>query len=74
MQLTDATHGQALRVTRVDGEGPNSLRIMEMGLVSGTSVTVVGAAALGGPLQISIGDSSIAVRRTDAALIHVATA
>jgi ferrous iron transport protein A len=45
---------------------------MELGLIEGAQVEVMGAAPLGDPLQIRCGDSRLSLRREEAELIDVA--
>jgi len=45
---------------------------MEMGLIEGAIVEVVGRAPLGGPLQLRVGDCELSVRSAEAELIDVA--
>lgn len=45
---------------------------MEMGLIEGAHVEVVGRAPLGDPLQLRVGDYELSVRCDEAELIDVA--
>ena len=49
-----------------------SCRLMELGFVAGVEACVVGAAPLGDPIQIRIGESNMSIRREEAALIDIA--
>lgn len=49
-----------------------STRLMEMGLVSGIEVEVVGHAPFGGTMQVRVMDYDLAVRSGEAALVEVA--
>jgi len=53
------------------GPGFIALRLMEMGLVPGASISVVRTAPLGDPLQIKVRDYQLALRRTEAEMINV---
>jgi len=53
--------------------GTDSLvqRLLEMGLIEGAEVEVLGFAPLGGPVEIRLGDYRLSLRRTEAARIAV---
>ena len=60
------------RITRVHGEDAAAIRLMEMGLIEGASVEMLGAAPFGDPLRIRLGDFHLSLRRSDAELVDVA--
>ncbi len=70
--LNRLPHGVAARVVAVDGEGPIARRLLEMGVVPGARVSVLRQAPLGDPLQISVRNYRLALRRTEADSIKVA--
>lgn len=72
MSLAAATLAKPVQITGVRGNSPMSCRLMELGFVAGAEACVVGAAPLGDPLQIRIGDSNMSIRREEAALIDIA--
>ena len=47
-------------------------RLMEMGLIEGACVEVVGRAPLGDPLHLRLGDYELSLRRAEAELIDIA--
>jgi Fe2+ transport system protein FeoA len=49
-------------------------RLMEMGLVPGTEVTIVNVAPLGDPLEIEVRTCRLSIRRAEAAEITVGAA
>ena len=53
------------------GESPHKQRLMSMGLIPGTKVTVLRSAPMGDPIAIGIRSYNLALRREDAALISV---
>ncbi len=71
MQLADAPVNAALKVLEVSAGSALSTRLMEMGLVAGTPVRVVGRAPFGGALHVDLCDTHLALRRTEAALVSV---
>lgn len=64
-------HGSKAQILSVLGSGAGSLRLMEMGLVPGASISVIRSAPLGDPLQIRIRDYHLALRRVEARTIFV---
>jgi ferrous iron transport protein A len=59
------------RVASIDGSGAGSLRLIEMGLVPGASICIVRTAPLGDPIQVSLRNHHLALRRADAEKIIV---
>jgi len=59
------------RVTSVEATGPHGLRLMEMGVVPGAPVRVIKSAPLGDPIQVSIHNYHLALRRAEAKSIIV---
>jgi len=51
--------------------GTASLRLREMGLLPGTSLTLVRAAPLGDPLEIKVRGYNLTLRKTEAAHVLV---
>lgn len=71
MKLANVPIGDVVTIARVSGEGGFRRRLMELGLVPGTCVEVVGCAPLGDPLELLVRGSSLSIRRGEAALIEV---
>ena len=69
--LSALPHGRWATVLNVLGPGLIALRLMEMGLVPGASISVVRSAPLGDPIQIKLRDYHLALRRTEAELVTV---
>jgi Fe2+ transport system protein FeoA len=63
--------GQRGRVARVVGDDSLVQRLMEMGLLEGEVVEVVGFAPLGDPMEVRLGDYRLSLRRVEAARVHV---
>ena len=72
MSLAGVSLGSRLRVTGIRFTGPQSYRLMEMGLIEGAEVLVVRRAPLGDPLQVRLGDYELSLRSSEAELIDVA--
>lgn len=71
MRLSEAPIRGRYRVVEVDKAGPLTTRLMEMGLIHGAEVSVIGRAPFGGALHVRLFDYDLAVRTSEAALIEV---
>jgi len=71
MTLAHTAVGQAVTVQHVGGPRPFRRRLMELGLVPGTRVELVGVAPLGDPLEFLIRGCSLSIRRGEALFIRV---
>jgi Fe2+ transport system protein FeoA len=69
--LADVGRHRPVTITSVDGERGFRRRLMEMGLVPGTQVTVTNVAPLGDPLEIEVRRGRLSIRRGEAAHIRV---
>lgn len=56
-------------VAEVTGSDETSLRILEMGLIPGTEVRVLGTAPFGDPLEIEVRGYRLSLRRSEAARV-----
>ena len=72
MTLAHAARGQQVTITRIGGDRAFRRRLMELGLVPGTRVELVGVAPLGDPLELLVRGCSLSIRRGDALLVAVA--
>ncbi|MBR1553642.1 MAG: ferrous iron transport protein A [Schwartzia sp.] len=70
MTLKEGTSGQRF-VIRAVADSPLKNRLMTMGLVPGTAVTVLRSAPLGDPMALRVRSYHLALRRDDAASIQV---
>ena len=71
MNLAQTRIGQVVTVLHVAGEGSFRRRLMELGLVPGTRVEVIGVAPLGDPLELLVRGGSLSIRRAEAEGISV---
>jgi ferrous iron transport protein A len=69
--LAELAVGAAARVARVEGLDEVSIRLMEMGLVPGTELRVLGVAPLGDPIEIEVRGYRLSVRRSEAARVQL---
>ena len=63
--------GTSAIVRRVSNGRPIARRLMELGLVPGTRVTVTRVAPLGDPLELRVRNYALSIRRTEALSIEV---
>jgi ferrous iron transport protein A len=63
--------GQRARVVALGGGDALIQRLMEMGLLEGEEVEVIGFAPLGDPVEIRLGDYRLSLRRSEAARVRV---
>jgi ferrous iron transport protein A len=71
MNLAETRIGQVVTVEHIAGEGSFRRRLMELGLVPGTRVEVVGVAPLGDPMELLLRGGSLSIRRAEAAGVAV---
>ena len=69
--LNQMRPGQRLRVEAIDGENAVLQRLLEMGLLEGEEIEVLGFAPMGDPMEIRLRDYRLSLRRTEAAGVTV---
>ena len=69
--LKDLAIGESAVVVKLHGEGATKRRIMDMGLVKNTKVTVKKVAPLGDPIEITVRNYELSIRKEDAQMIEV---
>ena len=69
--LNQVKVGQTVKVTKIAGEGPIKRRIMDMGITKGVEIYVRKVAPLGDPVEITVRNYELSVRKADAAIIEV---
>ena len=69
--LRDAKVGETVQVVRLHGEGAVKRRIMDMGITRGVEVYVRKLAPLGDPIEVTVGDYELSLRKADAEMIEV---
>ncbi len=70
MTLKDGVPGDAFKVQDI-GDSDLKQRLMTMGLIPGTRITVLRSAPLGDPMAIGVRSYNLALRREDAEKIAV---
>ena len=71
MTLGDAKVGTTVVVTKIEGDSANKRRIMDMGITKGSELFIRKVAPLGDPVEITVRNYELSVRKADAAIIEV---
>ena len=74
MTLADACLGELLTISQVGGQGGFRRRLLELGLLPGTQVTVKSVAPLGDPIELLVRGASLSIRKEEAATVSVTVA
>ena len=61
------------RVVQVHGADEISQRILEMGVVPGVEITLLGSAPLGDPLEFEVRGYHLSLRRSEASRVEIET-
>ena len=69
--LKDVQVGETVTVAKLHGEGPVKRRIMDMGLTKGTKVYVRKVPPLGDPMELTVRNYELSVRKADAEMVEV---
>ena len=69
--LRDTKIGETAIVVKLHGEGAVKRRIMDMGITKGTSVYVRKVAPLGDPIEVTVRNYELSIRKADAEMIEV---
>jgi ferrous iron transport protein A len=69
--LANLKPGQKATITAIDGQDALSQRLMEMGLIPGQEVQLLGIAPWGDPLEIWLQSYRLSVRKAEARRVLV---
>lgn len=69
--LDQLRRGQKASIAAVDGNDAIMQRLLEMGLIDGEEIEVIGFAPLGDPIEIRLRDYRLSLRRSEAARVQV---
>jgi ferrous iron transport protein A len=69
--LDQLRRGERARIESVRGDDAVVQRLLEMGLLEGEEIEVLGFAPLGDPLEIRLRDYRLSLRRSEAARVLV---
>ena len=68
--LKNVECGQTVKVSRLGGEGAVRRRIMDMGITKGVQIYVRKVAPLGDPIEVTVRDYELSLRKADAEMIE----
>ena len=68
--LRNAKVGQTVKVVKLHGEGAVKRRLMDMGLTRGTEVYIRKVAPLGDPVEVTVRNYELSIRKADAEMIE----
>ncbi|GFI60975.1 Fe(2+) transport protein A [Clostridiales bacterium] len=69
--LKEAKISDTVTVKKLHGNGAVKRRIMDMGITKGVSVYIRKVAPLGDPIEITVRNYELSIRKTDAEMIEV---
>ncbi|MBO4693455.1 MAG: ferrous iron transport protein A [Clostridia bacterium] len=69
--LRDIKIGETATVVKLHGEGAVKRRIMDMGITKHTPVRVRKVAPLGDPIEVTVRNYELSIRKADAEMIEV---
>lgn len=70
-QLKNVKCGESVQVIKIEGTGAVRRRIMDMGIIKGCTIFVRKVAPLGDPIEITIRNYELSLRKADAEMIIV---
>lgn len=71
MFLSQLKPGDTAKIVSIKPSCPLRVRLLDLGLVPGTEITVLHAAPFRGPMELYLRGYHLTLRRSDAALIEV---
>lgn len=71
MRLDELPLRKEAVILKVGGQGPLRLRLLDMGLIPGTRLSIQKIAPMGDPMELSLRGYSLTIRRQDAADVEV---
>ena len=69
--LREANIGETVEGVKLHGEGAVKRRIMDMGITKGVSIYVRKVAPLGDPVEVTVRDYELSIRKADADMIEI---
>ena len=72
IKLSEMHDGSSGIVEALEGHGNIQHRLVDMGVVKGSHISVVKVAPLGDPVEIKVKGTELALRKNEAAMISVA--
>ncbi len=70
MYLSEISNGKMVKIVDIDDRCSIKRRLLDMGFVKNTRITVLHSAPFGGPIEVFLRGYKIVLRKKDAALIN----
>ena len=71
MNLGMCRQGDRVKVLKVNGAGVIRKRLLEMGFLKGSYISIIKYAPLRDPMEVVVGDAHISLRISEASLVEV---
>jgi len=71
MKLDELDIGQSATITAIDGDGPLVQRLMALGLLEGSEISVIRRALGGDPIEVEVMGYALSLRRAEASRVVV---
>lgn len=72
--LRDVAVGETVKIVKLHGQGAVKRRMMDVGLTKGALVFVRRVAPLGDPIEVTVRNYELSIRKADAEMIEVVPA
>ena len=69
--LREAKIGETVKVAKLNGAGAIKRRIMDMGITKGVEIFVRKVAPLGDPIEVTVRNYELSLRKADAEMIEL---
>lgn len=69
--LDELNPGERVRITEVEGDDGIAVRLMEMGLIDGEEIELLGRAPFGDPLEFQVRGYRVSLRSEEARRISI---
>ena len=69
--LRDVAIGETCKVRKLHGEGAVKRRIMDMGVTKNVEIYVRKVAPLGDPIEVTVREYELSIRKADAEMVEV---
>jgi len=71
MTLDELKPGQRATIVRIDGDGPLVQRLMALGMLEGSEVTMTRRALGGDPVEVQVMGYALSLRREEARRVEI---
>jgi len=71
MSLNDAKEGTRVKVVNLNAKGKLLYKLLDMGLIQGSTIEIIREAPLYDPMELKIHDYNLMLRKSEANLIEI---